>query len=293
MKIIPGVVMSAAIIQNQKIENAVGVIESIDIAVIFTLFLKQSWQLMLEAGLRYPLFLLAAAAKFARMVLAIREAWLSGGERGLVIRAAVEVLTTAAICPAVAFGLFASAALASLAPMMFTATIAVESAYRAVAAVVYWWYSIAPGLEPQERQDYRNKAVGNVIGAVLGGISAVAIFFVMIKLVTIVAAVGLVAAVVGAAQGIYIACRKPSKPVYSELEEEDVDAIEVSVYAQENTVTALMRNGMASPRLVPDSFVESDAYTDVAPLQQNQQPSEQMSNTIIPTQVENRSAKFG
>lgn len=266
-----------AIAKNQQIENAVGIVESLDIAVIFTLFLKESWHLMLDVALRYPLFLLAGTLKFGRMLLAIREAWLSGGARSSMIKMAVEILSTAVICPTVAIGLFGSAALASFAPLIFTITVAAESFYRTVATGVYWWYSNAPGLEVEERQDYQNKAKGNAIGAVLGALSAMSLYFVMIKLVTAVAVVGAAAALFGAVYGMFIACSQcgRSKANYDKLQEDEPEAVEFNKYGYENsnTVTALMRNGIASPRVGQNCFVENGDDKNATPSKQNGQPS--------------------
>lgn len=135
--------------QDQRREAAVGVVDSMNLAAIFALFLKDTWNQFLEQTGRFFMFPLAALSAVIRAILAWRQA---NGQNGSTTRAIVETGAAVAITTAVVGGFVAAATFATLSPIIFTATMAAKTVYHAFTAIFYWGKSTVPG---PEQKTYR------------------------------------------------------------------------------------------------------------------------------------------
>src|SRR5262245_35854900 len=109
----------AAIKRNQQISLAVSFFESMDLAAIYTMFLKDVLRKCLEKTGKNFMFPLAAGASVIQAILAWRQAALDGKTRSIV-RAVVETISAAAITVAVVGSLAASTLFAAATPLVFT-----------------------------------------------------------------------------------------------------------------------------------------------------------------------------
>lgn len=190
------------ILNNQRIDLAVGTVDSLAISTIFTMFLTEVMQRFLEESARFVLFPIAAASAVIRAGLAWRQAKLENGKNGSVGRAIVETIAALAVGTAVVGGLVATALFATISPIIFTATMGAKTLFHLGSASYYWGKS-AKTHDSEKREQYRNAARTHLIGTVASGLVTFAVGFVMLAAKSMVAVLGISAGVVTAGLSFY------------------------------------------------------------------------------------------
>jgi hypothetical protein len=190
---------------NQRVDLTLGIVDSLTISSIFTLFLKDVFRKMLEETARFILFPLSGAIAVIRAALAIRQASIDKGQNGTVTRAVIEVAAAAAISTAVVGGFVAASIFATIAPLIFTATLAAKTLFHTGSAVYYWGQSVlaAKRNETDNATHYRNVARTHAVGATALTLATVAIAGVMLLGKTILAVVGLVSGAIATASSVH------------------------------------------------------------------------------------------
>jgi cobalamin synthase len=222
----------ASLIDNQKRSLEVAAIDSANLTAIFALFLKETFLRFLEETGRFFMFPIAAAGSCVQAVLAWRQAYLDKGKTGSVVKASVETAAALAIGTAVVGGFVAASLFAVAAPIIFTATLAAKSVYHAGAAAYYWGKSAGTS-DHSKREAYKAMAKSNLVGAVAGSLSTVAVGLVMIAAKPLFAILGVVAGVIGTGYAAYkrwnLSSKKASAPSESNMKSPLIDEPEAPV----------------------------------------------------------------
>src|SRR5690349_11810193 len=112
-----------AIANNQMATAAVVATESLDLAAIYTMFLKPTMHALLEETAKFIMFPIAAAASIITAALMWRHAYLDRNKKNNaksrnIVRAVVETVAAAAVTTAVIGGLAATATFALATPII-------------------------------------------------------------------------------------------------------------------------------------------------------------------------------
>jgi len=187
-----------AIKNNQRAGAAVGTIDSLNLAAIFTMFLQGFMHKFLEELGKYFMFPIAAAASVIQAILAWRQAYLDGGQSRSIVHAVVETVTAVAVTTAVIGALVATSVFAVATPIIFTAVMAGKTLYHAGSAMYYAGkYAVTNNFVD------KTNAINNGIAATAGLVATAAVTGVFLLGKIAVAAVGIVAGIFGAAFALY------------------------------------------------------------------------------------------
>lgn len=187
---------------NRRFGAFITFLESLDLAAIYTMFLKSFLHKFLEETGKYFMFPIAAAASLITAALAWREAYLSGGKTRTLVHAGVETVAALAITTAVVGALVAATTFAVATPIIFTTVMAAKTVYHAGAAMYYLGKS-AGKQEPEKKAKYRSMAASNAIAAAAGVLATVAVAGVFLLGKAVVAGVGIAVGLFGAGYALY------------------------------------------------------------------------------------------
>jgi hypothetical protein len=196
---------------NQNVSTTVGIVDSLNIITIFTLFLKDVFRKMLEETARFILFPMAAAFPIIQACLAWRQASIDRGKNGTLAKAVVETAAAIAITTAVIGALVTTTLFAFAAPMIFTATLAAKTLFHFGAACYYWGKSVATSDEAKKTA-YRAAARGNMVGATALVLSTIAVAGVMLLAKPLMALIGITAGFIAISYSIYTWVKTPIPP---------------------------------------------------------------------------------
>lgn len=179
-----------AMLNTMKVGVVVGAFDSLNLATIFSLFLKDFLHQFLEQTGKYFLFPVAAAASLISATLAWRQAYLDRKTRSIG-RALVETGAALAITTVVIGSLVAASIFAAIAPVVFAAVLAAKTLYHAASAFYYFLQG-----------DYA-LAKANTVATFAGVLATVAVVGVMLLGKTALAVAGIAAGVVGTVYAVY------------------------------------------------------------------------------------------
>lgn len=179
-----------AMLNSMKVGVVVGALDSMTLATIFTLFLKDFLHQFLEQTGKYFLFPLAAAASLISAVLAWRQAYLDRKTRSIG-RALVETGAALAITTVVIGSLVAASIFAAIAPVVFATVLGLKTFYHAASALYYFLQG-----------DY-GLAKANAVATLAGVFATVAVVGVMLLGKTALAVAGITAGVIGTVYAVY------------------------------------------------------------------------------------------
>lgn len=214
-----------SIANNQKLMLGVSFIDSLDLAAIYTLFLKEFLHKFLEETGKYILFPITLAASIIQAVLAWRQAYLDGGKSRSVVHATVETIAATAITIAAVGSLVATATFAVVTPAMFIATTAAKTLYHA-ASVGY--YLGKASIKPDKKEKYHALAKGNAIATIVGivatGVISSVFLFGKVALAGLGVAVGIFSAGYALYKGFTMPAIKQPSPVQLNQPVEETDS---------------------------------------------------------------------
>lgn len=228
------VTMSERSLSNQKVSLTVGAADSANMTTIFTSFLIDVFSKFMEETGRFYFFPLAAAGSMIQMILAWRQDGLDQGKNGALGKALVETIGFLGITTAVVGGFVAATLFATVAPILFTATVAFKSLYHAGTAC-YNWYKSATTSDPNQKAIYSATARANAVGAFAGTLATLAIGLVMIAAKPICAVLGVAAGLIGTVYSLYKRFTMPaSKPSVAKKVD---DTLKQPLLSNENDVS--------------------------------------------------------
>ncbi len=187
---------------NQTIMLSVGVLDSLTITAIFTMFLSAVMRKALEETWRFVLFPLAACNAVIEASLAWRQARLERGKNGTKEKAVVETIAALGIGTAVVGTFVAASVFALAAPIIFSAIMGFKTLFHLGSAGYYLGKSAATK-DPVKKNQYRQVAYANAVGAVALVLASVAVSLVMIALKPIMGILGVVAGAISATSCVY------------------------------------------------------------------------------------------
>lgn len=185
-----------AIRTNNKIGAAIGVIDFLDLVVIFAFFIKEYWHELLEKTGRFILFPIAAVATSLQAFLAWRLVSLEERPKaGSVIKAIVETLVALAVAVAVGGGL--AGLLAIAAPIIFALTFGSKTLFQAGSAI-YNFGKAKAAANPEDEARFKMRGINFSVGTLVGSLAVTSIILVMLLGMHEFAALGMTAAGIGA-----------------------------------------------------------------------------------------------
>lgn len=198
--------------QNQKAELAVNAVDALDISMIFSMFLKNTLHALLESYLKYALFPLAAAANGIKAMLAWRQVILEHDEKtgklktNLIVRAIIETIVATAITIAVVGALAFSSIFSTAAPIIFAATLSFKASYHLLAGC-YYSAKESVSADIAIKNESRQLADSNIVAAISGTFTTVAVVAVLIFAKPLFATLGIAAGIIGSGFAIYKLCQ--------------------------------------------------------------------------------------
>jgi hypothetical protein len=197
--------------KNAIAQASSGVIESLSLATIYTMFFKPFLFQFLEEIGKYFLFPIVAGGAVVHAVLAWRQAYIDGGKTRSVVSAVVETIAAVAIVIAVVGSLAATALFALAAPIIFTAVIAGKTLFNAGSAIYYGIKAASTketeldkhGESKKDKYTALAKAKGMAaIAGVFATVAVVAAFLLAKVAAAAIAAAGIPVVIAGAGIGI-------------------------------------------------------------------------------------------
>jgi len=220
-------------IANHKVDLSVGIVDSLNLTTLFTLFLDEVLTRFLEETARFILFPIAGAAAVIRAGLAWRQARIDYKNGSIGAEVWVETVAALAISTAIIGGFVATAIFATVAPIIFAVTMAAKSLFNFGAACYYLGKSMVESEDEDKKQGYRDAAYAYAVGALAGTLATIAVTAVMILAKPLMAVFGIAAGFIGMVFTAYKLIKKPSPaaeyktiPVVSENEEEKKSSLD-------------------------------------------------------------------
>ena len=202
---------------NDKVGLGAHIIDSIDLGSIFVLFLTETFKRFLEETAKYFLFPIAAAMSIASAIIAFNQARLEKGKKNTIPNAIVAGASAVAVTVAVVGGFVASSLFAMAAPIIFGAVTALKCLYNIGAATYYGArYALTDEkTNSKEKKEYGKAAINHSMTALAVGLASVAVVGVMILSKSVLAWLGIGAAVIGTGKGCYDLYKKFKGPTKS------------------------------------------------------------------------------
>ncbi|HAF87147.1 MAG TPA: hypothetical protein DCG13_01125 [Legionellales bacterium] len=182
-------------------KSLVGLIDAINIGIIYTLFLKPVLFSFYEQIGKYIFFPVTAAAALISAALSWRQAYITKGKLSSVITASIDTLAAMAITIAVIGSLVASSIFLLATPIIFTAVMAGKTLFSAVSVVYYLGRALDTAV-PKKKSKYYGLAKEQFIATLAGIIATAATIGVFLLGKSFLAGIGIAAAVIGSALAV-------------------------------------------------------------------------------------------
>lgn len=181
---------------NGAIKNLVGFIDSVNIGIIYTLFLKPLLFNFYEQLGKYIFFPIASVAALISAALSWRQAYIKKGSKSSVLSALIDTLSALAITVAVLGSLLASSLFVLATPIIFTAVMGGKTLFSTVASI-YYFGKAAGAVEPSKKKKYYGMSKDQLLAAMAGTIATAATVGVFLLGKTFLAGIGIAAAGIG------------------------------------------------------------------------------------------------
>jgi hypothetical protein len=159
--------------ENYQIADAVQIVENLDLAAIYSLFLHPLLHTFLEEIGKYFLFPIAAASNIILAILEWRAAYLTRAPR-TILNASVLTLVAAALTVGVIGSLAAGLIFSTLiSPIIFTAALGAKALYA--GSCIYYLNEARMTVNQQHKSPFRNAALQQGIAAVAGLVATAAV----------------------------------------------------------------------------------------------------------------------
>lgn len=196
---------------NKKMEAVAMGVDALDLGGIFVLSVDTLLAQFLQSMAKYFLFPVAALMGILRSILAWRQVALERGKQsGTIVAALVETIAALGITTAVVGGLLFSWIFQNFPPMIFAGVMGFKAIYNAISSIYYWGKSSGTD---DSTQEYKLKAIGHAISAVVNVLATAAVTLVMIVMAKpLFAVLGIAAGTIGVGYAIYKVCTTPALP---------------------------------------------------------------------------------
>jgi len=155
---------------NTATSLTVGLLDSLDLTAIFTMFLRPFLHRFLEETGKYFMFPFAAGAALVQAGLKWWEVYLNGGKARTVAEASVESVSAMGVTAAVVGILAAPLLFGHITPLLFAAMVGGKTLWNAGSAIYY----LAKGIASPENRSENLKTAANLAVVTVAGILATA-----------------------------------------------------------------------------------------------------------------------
>lgn len=199
---------------NALVNQSTSLIEHIDLAAIWALFLHNMGRAWLEEIGKFFLFPLVGVATVIQAICAARQAVIAKPNESTssILKAGIEIASAIAITTVIAGSLITAPLFVLAAPITFVAVNAAKALFN-IGSAIYYGVKAALTNDPEKKSAFRGKAIHNAVSGVIGTLATIAITGVMLFGKFALAIAGIVASVGAIGYIAYSAIKTARKPV--------------------------------------------------------------------------------